>query len=167
MSDFQKKVNAEPAQGLPGQLVDPSFVPTALGYLSDGTLGPGDFAFTKSTEKGTAQVAYKKEGERLLGVVIRASTGMMNSPFMNAAETYAKGAPVAIAQRGRVYYKVADGAPTIGQSLLVDPSTGAVTFGTAGTANDSGWVVVGFTNSATTAAKGDIVMIENLGVNNK
>ena len=68
------------------------------------------------------------------------------------------------------YYVLPSGANgvTNGQSILCDPADGAVTFGTAGTANDTGWVVcLDLANGQTTAKAGDLVRIQNIGLNNK
>ncbi len=165
MADFQKKVLGGPAEGLPGQLVDGYFIPTAIGYVSDGTAEAGAFAFANTAENNQAPFAKKKHtGGKLLGVVMRTITGMIESPFIAASNVYPKGSPVAIAARGRVYFKVPSGqTPTVGKHVCVDPATAAVTFADAGQANDTGWAVIRLAQGKTTAAENDIIIIENLG----
>ena len=52
------------------------------------------------------------------------------------------------------FYVEAAGEATVGQAVLCNPADGAVSYGTVGSENDTGWVVV-------TAAKaqGDIIII--------
>lgn len=165
MAEFQQKVAAAPVEGLPGQAIDGYFVPTALGYLSDGTLEAGGFAFSNKNENDAVPFAKKKvAGGTVLGVVMRTNVGMIESPFTAASNVYSKGTPVSIAARGRFYFQVPSGqTPTVGQHACVDPSTGAVTFAEAGQANDTGWAVIRLAQGKTTAAENDIIIIENLG----
>ena len=72
-------------------------------------------------------------------------------------DIYPKGTELTIAVRGD-YYIVAPAAATIGQAVLCDPTTGAITFGAAGAANDTGWTV------QTAGAKGDTIIISNHGL---
>ena len=49
--------------------------------------------------------------------------------------------------------------------MAINPANGAVTFVDAGTANDTGWAVW-LLDGATTAKEGDLVIVQNIGVNN-
>ena len=164
-NDFQKKVSATPDVGLPGQLVDGYYVPTAITYVSNGELQAGQFAFAENDKNDEMPVAHvKKTSGICLGVVLRALTGMLESPFVAGSNKYAKNTAITIAARGRVYFKVEAGTPALGHYVIVDPATGGVTFNEAAdTANNTGWKVVRLPVGKSAAAAGDIVIIENLG----
>lgn len=161
---MQTKVGLYPVTGFPGQEVNPgSAVYTAENYISDGTLTAGAFAFTSAvTGTGTAAVfkAAGKTGTALIGFVERTVTGAILSPLNEADGAYAQGTGASIALRGQ-FYASASGAVTEGQSVLVNPATGAVTYGNAGTDNDTGWIVH-LPNGLATAAEGDIVIYERV-----
>ena len=161
---MQTKVGLYPVTGFPGQEVNPgSAIYTAENYISDGTLTAGAFAFTSAvTGKGTA-AAFKaagKTGTALIGFVERTVTGAILSPLNEAEGAYAQGTGASIALRGQ-FYASASGAVTEGQSVLVNPATGAVTYGNAGADNDTGWIVH-LPNGLATAAEGDIVIYERV-----
>lgn len=164
-NDFQKKVSATPDVGLPGQLVDGYYVPTALTYVSNGELQAGQFAFAENNKNDEMPLAHNKKTSGIcLGVVLRALTGMLESPFIAGSNKYAKNTAITIAARGRVYFKVEAGTPALGNYVIVDPADGAVTFNAdATTANNTGWQVVRLPVGKDAAAAGDIVIIENLG----
>ncbi len=166
MAEFQQKVNGRPSEGLPGQLVDGVLIPTAITYLSDGTLEAGSFAFANTSANDDAPFAKNKQaGGMFLGIVVRTNTGLIESPFTAASNKYQKGAPVTIAARGRVYFKVpASKSPTVNSYAIVDPSNGELSFNTdASTANNTGWKVVRLAVGKTSAAEGDMIILENLG----
>lgn len=161
---MQTKVGLYPVTGFPGQEVNPgSAIYTAENYISDGTLTAGAFAFTSAvTGIGTA-AAFKaagKTGTALIGFVERTVTGAILSPLNEAEGAYTQGTGASIALRGQ-FYASASGAVTEGQSVLVDPATGAVTYGNAGADNDTGWIVH-LPNGLATAAEGDIVIYERV-----
>lgn len=161
---MQTTVNTYPAVGLPGQEVNVhTAVYTPFNYLSDGTAAAGSFAFlgTNADENGGVvyPLASAKGTGTVIGLVERTFTGVLDT--FNEEEgtlVYPKGFGVTIAVRGD-YYVEAAGAATVGQSVLCNPASGAVTYGTAGATNDTGWVVM-------TAAKqkGDMIIISNRGV---
>ncbi len=166
MAEFQQKVLDTPAEGLPGQLVDGVMTPTAVSYLSDGTLEAGAFAFANISANDAPPLAKNKHsGGMCLGIVVRTNTGMVESPFIAASNKYQKGAPITIAARGRVYFKVPTGKnPTVNSYACVDPATADVTFNTdASTANNTGWKVVRMAVGKTSASEGDMIILENLG----
>lgn len=153
---LQSTVNVYAPIGFPGQMVAFSqFVYTPYNYLSDGTVKAGGFAFLK-TAPADAQNVYgiaKSTGSTisdLIGFVER-----VLSPKVDAAspDTYVAGAEITIAEQGD-FYLAATGAATVGQAVLCAPATGAITFGTVGDTNDTGWIV----KTAATAA-GDIIVI--------
>lgn len=168
MAEFQTKVNVMPAYGVPGQMLSATAAYTAFNYVSDGTLAAGSFAFADPADaaNGMAQLAHSKVASngRLLGFVQRIHSGVLNVPFVTGSNVYTEGQPVTIAVRGQFYMAVPEsGTATEGQSVLCDPTTGAITFGAAGTANDTGWVVH-LLQGETSAGEGDLVIIEHYGL---
>lgn len=168
MADFQTKVNIAPALGLPGQQISTAVAYTSINYVSDGTVAAGSFAFADPADagKGLAHKAYSKVASngRLLGFVARVNSGVIGTPFVPASNAYGEGQNITIAIRGQFLLEVpASANPTEGQSVLCEPTTGAITFGDAGTANDTGWIVH-LPQGMSTASEGDIVIIENYGV---
>lgn len=147
---MQKTVNLYPSVGLPGQEVAAhTAVYTPLNYLSDGTAAAGKFVFEgTSDKKGVASA----KGTTLVGLVERTFTAAVPCG-VDGSEAYPNGAELTIAVRGDFYVEAA-GEATVGQAVLCNPADGAVSYGTVGSENDTGWVVV-------TAAKaqGDIIII--------
>lgn len=163
---FQKKVELTTAIGTPGLEVNPGqAVYTAFNYVSDGTVQAGTFAFagtvTGNGEKFGVASFKTASGGALLGFVERNLTSAL-TPLEDGSNVYSAGIGLNIAKRGQ-FYAVASAAATAGQAVLCDPTTGAVTYGTAGATNDTGWTVV-LPQGVTTVAKGDLVIYENLGV---
>lgn len=160
---LQKSVGLYPAIGIPGQQVAfNQAVYTPQNYLSDGTVQCGGFAFAvAASTPGTAvkfPIASLKgsAGAKPIGFVERTFTASIELGT-DTPDIYPKGAELTIAVRGD-YYIVAPAAATIGQAVLCDPTTGAITFGAAGAANDTGWTV------QTAGAKGDTIIISNHGL---
>lgn len=160
---LQKSVGLYPAIGIPGQQVAfNQAVYTPQNYLSDGTVQCGGFAFAvAASTTGTAvkfPIASLKgsAGAKPIGFVERTFTASIELGT-DTPDIYPKGAELTIAVRGD-YYIVAPEAATIGQAVLCDPITGAITFGAAGAANDTGWTV------QTAGAKGDTIIISNHGL---
>ena len=160
---LQKSVGLYPAIGIPGQQVAfNQAVYTPQNYLSDGTVQCGGFAFAvAASSTGTAvkfPIASLKgsAGAKPIGFVERTFTASIELGT-DTPDIYPKGAELTIAVRGD-YYIVAPAAPTIGQAVLCDPTTGAITFGAAGAANDTGWTV------QTAGANGDTIIISNHGL---
>lgn len=154
---MQKTVNLYPCAGLPGQEVAAkTAVYTPLNYISDGSVAAGAFAFTGTTttnQKGVAFPVASAKGEAVVGLVERTFTATVPMGVDGSA-VYQAGAELTIAVRGD-YYIEATGAATVGQKVLADKTTGAISFGEAsGNAIDTGWTVV-------TAAveAGDIIVI--------
>lgn len=158
---LQKSVGLYPAIGIPGQQVAfNQAVYTPQNYLSDGTVQCGGFAFAASPT-GTAvkfPIASLKgsAGAKPIGFVERTFTASIELGT-DTPDIYPKGSELTIAVRGD-YYIVAPAAATLGQAVLCDPTTGAITFGDAGAANDTGWTV------QTAGAKGDTIIISNHGL---
>lgn len=163
---FQKSVNIWQARGLSGQLVSmDGFVPTPVSFMSDGKVDAGMFVF-----EDTAQAGYcckNKASARFLGFVVRTLNTSVNVPVVGDNVTYPKNTVLTIAQRGQLYYTLPTGASdvTSGKHVAINPTNGAVTFVDAGTANDTGWAVW-LLDGATTAKDGDLVIVQNIGVNN-
>lgn len=160
---LQKTVNLYPAVGIAGQQVAfNQAVYTPQNYLSDGTVACGAFAFAVASTESTTAVQFPvasakgSAGDKVVGFVERTFTASLPSYDENT-DIYPEGAELTIAERGD-YYIVAPADATVGQSVLCDPETGSVTFGTAGADNDTGWVV------RTAGAEGDTIIISNHGL---
>lgn len=160
---LQKSVGLYPAIGIPGQQVAfNQAVYTPQNYLSDGTVQCGGFAFAVvASTTGTAvkfPIASLKgsAGTKPIGFVERTFTASIELGT-DTPDIYPEGSELTIAIRGD-YYIVAPAAATVGQAVLCNPTTGAITFGTAGATNDTGWTV------QTAGAKGDTIIISNHGL---
>lgn len=159
---MQKTVNLYPAVGVPGQEVNVhTAIYTPFNYISDGTAAAGSFVFVKANTDDDTGVVYPLASATGTGTVI----GLVENTFtgtlaynQDGTLIYPQGANLTIAVRGD-YYVAASGAATVGQAVLCNPASGAITYGTPGTANDTGWVVM---TPATNA--GDIIIISNRGV---
>ena len=153
---MQKTVNLYPAVGVPGQEVNVhTAIYTPFNYISDGS-----FVFVKANTDNTG-VVYPLASATGTGTVI----GLVENTFtgtlaynQDGTLIYPQGANLTIAVRGD-YYVAASGEATVGQAVLCNHASGAITYGTPGTANDTGWVVM---TPATNA--GDIIIISNRGV---
>ena len=167
---FQKVVNVDPAIATPGLEVNPGqAVYTAFNFVSDGTVEAGGFAFSVALEEdeagATAMNAASKKGSagaKVLGFVERNMSGTILNALGTATNVYPVGAGVPIAIRGQ-FYAFAAAAATDGQSVLCDPTTGAITYGQAGAANGTGWVVR-LPRGVYEVAEGDVVIYENFGL---
>ena len=167
---FQKTINLDPAIGMPGAEVNPGqAVYTAFNFVSDGTVRAGTFAFAKTLDSNGDPItkmnqasATSETGAKVLGFVERNLIGNLISPLVEASDVYSAGLGLPIAIRGQ-FYAIASGAAQAGQSVLCDPATGEVTYGAAGAANDTGWVVK-FPRGVSEVAEGDLVIYENFGV---
>lgn len=153
----QRTVNLYPAIGFAGQQVAfNQAVYTPENFISDGTVVAGGFAFASTAAyTGTAapQNVASATGERLLGFVER-----VISAEIELAEPgkYLAGEELTIAIKGD-YYMVAPSAATIGQKVLVNGSTGAVSLGNSAASGtvDTGWTV------AKAGDEGDMIIISN------
>lgn len=165
---FQAVVNTDPAIGLPGQEVNPrQAVYTAFNYVSDGTVQAGAFAYAVALKGDTPTEqnvisAKGAAGAKPLGFVERDVIGTIPSLLAEATQVYPAGVCPPVAVRGQ-FYAIATGAATAGQSVLCDPETGAITYGTAGAANDTGWIVV-LPQGVSSVANGDVVIYQNYGI---
>lgn len=153
---MQKTVSLNPVVGLPGQEVAvKTAVYTPLNYLSDGTVAVGTFAFEAESPVGTGAAFpfASKKGEAVIGLVERTFTGCLNADE-NGSLVFKKGAGLTVAVRGD-YYVAATGEATVGQNVLVDKTTGAVSYGEASGNNiATGWVV-----KTPATAEGDIIIV--------
>lgn len=141
---MQKTVNLYPARGLPGQEVNVhTAIYTPFNYLSDGTAAVGSFVFAKEVTSSTGAVIFKQASAKgtgqPLGFVERVLTGALGYKE-DGTLVYAEGAELTIARRGD-YYAANAGGAAVGKAVLCDPTTGKITYGEAGAANDTGWVV--------------------------
>lgn len=165
---FQAVVKTDPAVGIAGQEVNPKqAVYTAFNYVSDGTVQAGTFCFAtalKGNVTGETNVVSLKgtPGAKPVGFVERDVIATIPTLTADASQVYPQGVCPPIAIRGQ-FYAVATGTVTEGQSVLCDPATGAITYGAAGTTNDTGWRVV-FPRGVKSVAKDDVVIYQNFGV---
>lgn len=165
---FQAVVNTDPAIGIPGQEVNPrQAVYTAFNYVSDGTVQAGAFAFAKTltgddpTEQNVVS-AKGSAGAKPVGFVERDVIASIPTLTDDSTQIYPEGVCPPIAIRGQ-FYAIATSAATEGQAVLCDPTSGAITYGAAGAANDTGWKVV-LPRGVKTIASGDVVIYQNYGV---
>lgn len=166
---FQAVVSTDPAIGIAGQEVNPGqAVYTAFNYVSDGTVQAGTFAYavavtgTTPTEQNTISLKGSA-GAIPVGFVERDVIATIPSLTADSTQIYPLGSTPPVAIRGQ-FYATATAAATEGQSVLCDPTTGAITYGDAGSTNDTGWTVV-LPRGVKTVAKGDLVIYQNFGVN--
>lgn len=165
---FQAVVKTDPAVGIAGQEVNPKqAVYTAFNYVSDGTVQAGTFCFVtalKGNVTGETNVVSLKgtSGAKPVGFVERDVIATIPTLTADASQVYPQGVCPPIAIRGQ-FYAVATGTATEGQSVLCDPTTGAITYGDAGATNDTGWRVV-FPRGVKTIAEGDTVIYQNFGL---
>ena len=165
---FQAVVNTDPAIGIPGQEVNPrQAVYTAFNYVSDGTVQAGAFAFAKALEGATPteQNVISLTGDagaKPVGFVERDVIASIPTLTDDSTQVYPEGVCPPVAIRGQ-FYAVATGAATEGQAVLCDPTSGEITYGEAGAANDTGWKVV-LPRGVSTIAEGDTVIYQNYGV---
>lgn len=164
---FQAVVKTDPAVGIAGQEVNPKqAVYTAFNYVSDGTVQAGTFCFAtelKGNVTGETNVVSLKgtSGAKLVGFVERDVIATIPTLTADASQVYPQGVCPPIAIRGQ-FYAVATGEATEGQSVLCDPTTGTITYGTAGDTNGTGWQVV-FPRGVKSVVKGDVVIYQNFG----
>lgn len=166
---LQKTVNILPAAGLDGQeVVIGQAVYAGFNAVSDGTVKPGAFAFIgKNTgdgvDRGVLSGTSSDASAKPVGFVERVVDASIITATDSAADAYPEGFNVTVAIRGQ-FYITAPSAITDGQLVLVDPTTGKITAGSAasGSAIESGWTFR-VPNGGTTAAEGEIVYIENFG----
>lgn len=162
---LQKSVSLYPSEGFPGQEVNlGQAVYTPENFLSDGTCQAGAFAFRKTSTDTSTAVKFGlasltgTAGSVPLGLVERNIT---STCAINADEdelnTFSEGEGINIAIRGDFWIE-APAAAAIGQAVLCDPATGAITFGAVGATSDTGWVV------QSAGAKGEMVIISNHGI---
>lgn len=160
---LQKVVNIDPALGVPGsQATFYNEVTTINNYISDGTATAGKFVF-----EGTATVnaagssmgiakATATAGTKPLGLAVRLIDGVL-ADGVDSSLIYERGCNVTIAIRGD-FYVIAEGTAAVGDSVNVNPTTGAMTYGVA----SEGAVATGFT-VAQGGSAGDVIVISNHG----
>ena len=153
----QTTVNLYPALGFPGQQAAfNQAVYTPENYLSDGTVVAGGFAFASTaTYTGTAapQLVASNKGTTLLGLVERVISAEID---LGEPAKYLAGEELTIAIKGD-YYIAAPSDATVGQKVLVNGTTGAISLGASATTGttDTGWTVT------KAGAEGDMIIISN------
>lgn len=162
---LQKTVKIDPAIGVPGaQAAFLGEVTTVQNGISDGTASAGQFVWAGTaavnatgTAVGNIVKGTGSSGVAPLGLAVRLLTGALPEG-VDAELKYERGETVTVAIRGD-FYVAATGTATVGQSVNVNPTTGAMTYGEAGgSAVATGWTV---TTAASTS--GDLIVISNHG----
>jgi len=132
---LQSTVSLYPAIGMAGQQVafgQADYV--EQNYVSDGTAKAGQFAFVGSTSVNENGVAFpvasltNSNATGVVGLVEKVGTGYV-SPSDAGTMVYAVGELLTIAKNGE-YYVVATGAASVGDHVLVNKSTGAMSYAT-------------------------------------
>lgn len=160
---LQKVVNIDPALGVPGsQATFYNEVTTINNYISDGTATAGKFVFegtatvnTTGSSMGIAK-STATSGAKPLGLAVRLIDGVL-ADGVDSSLIYERGCNVTIAIRGD-FYVLAEGTAAVGDSVNVNPTTGAMTYGEA----SGGAVATGFT-VAQGGSLGDVIVISNHG----
>ena len=160
---LQKIVNIDPALGVPGsQATFYNEVTTLNNYISNGTVQAGKFVFDGTAGINTTGSSQKiasltaAPGTAPVGLCVRLVDGIL-ADGVDASLTYVRGCNVTVAIRGD-FYVLAEGTAAVGDSVNVDPATGAVTYGVA----DGGAISTGFT-VAQGGSLGDVIVISNHG----
>lgn len=161
---LQKTVRSVPALGIAGQQVVPrQAVYLTYNPLSDGTVKAGAFCFGK-VGSGNGEVFGQASGTgtTVLGFVEHVADTAIVNYLADAQGVYPAGSAVTVAIRGQYYIEAVDTA-TDGKKVLVKQADGSISFGDSALEGqtDTGWVVR-IPNGGSTAAKGDIVIIERV-----
>ena len=162
---LQKTVNVEMALGVPGsQAAFLGEVTTVQNGISDGTASAGQFVWAGTaavnatgTAVGNVVKGTGSSGVAPLGLAVRLITGVLPDG-VDGELKYERGENVTVAIRGD-FYVVATGTATVGQSVNVNPTTGAMTYGEAG----GGAVATGWTVTTAASNAGDLIVISNHG----
>lgn len=162
---LQRTVNIDPAIGVPGaQAAFLGEVTTVQNGISDGTAYAGQFVWagtasvnSTGTAVGNIVKGTGSSGVVPLGLAVRLLTGVLPEG-VDAELKYERGENVTVAIRGD-FYVSATGAATVGQAVNVNTTTGAMTYGSAGT----GEVATGWTVTTAASAAGDLIVISNHG----
>lgn len=129
-----------PAFGTDGQELNSGLtVYQPIGYISDGSLKFGRFAFPVAETGDLKKAGLKKAGAKVLGLV--AANLAHQYQLEDDHTVIPAGQHAAIAMRGE-FWITAPATATVGQAVLCDPATGDITFGEKGAANDTGWAVL-------------------------
>lgn len=156
----EKGLKPEDARSFLGALKDLAYNPDEA---QDGDEDMAEGADDELEQAEQNVLSAKAEaGAKPVGFVERDVIATIPAPTDDATQVYPKGTCPPVAIRGQ-FYAIATGAATEGQSVLCDPTTGKVTYGTAGATNDTGWTVV-FPRGVKTIAEGDTVIYQNFGV---
>lgn len=150
---LQKTVNTQYAEGVAGDPVNISLGQTAytsINRLAEEDLTAGQFAFNGTNPYTQA----KASGSTVAGFVVRVQQYANLDMSSEGTLTIAKGNGASIAVTGD-FYATATGAATVGQKVLVNTSTGAMSYGdSAGEGTvDTGWVV------SKAGSQGDLIVI--------
>ena len=166
MANVQSVVGLIPALGVAGQQV---VVGQAeyLGYvpLSDGTVKAGTFCFKKTNSGAGEKFALASllggaATDEPLGFVERVVDTRIDGANAST-DVYPEGAALTVAIRGQYYITAPAAVTADGLGVFINPLTGAISIAaSAGTGEvDTGWVCR-IPNGGTSAASGDLVIVE-------
>lgn len=163
---LQKSVGNSYALGVPGQQVVVGQAEyAAYNPLSDGTVKAGTFCFKKAgTGNGEAFAHASATGaasDLPLGFVERVVDSYIPTVGGDATQVYPAGAALTVAIRGQYYIEAPATIASDGLGVFINPTTGAISIASsAGTGEvDTGWTCR-IPNGGTSAAQGDIVIVE-------
>lgn len=163
---LQKNVGLVPAVGAPGQqVVIGQAEYLAYNPFSDGTVKAGAFCF-KGTASGNGEAfavasATGAADAEPLGFVERVVDTFIGNVLDSAATVYPQGAAVTVAIRGQFYVNAPAAVASDGLGVFVNPTTGAISIASSADTGevDTKWVCR-IPNGGTSAAKGDVVILE-------
>ena len=163
---LQKSVGLNYALGIPGQQVVVGQAEYAVyNPLSDGTVKAGTFCFKKAgTGNGEVFAHASLTGAAdaaPIGFVERVVDTYIPTVGGDATQVYPAGAAVTVAIRGQYYIEAPAAISADGLGVFINPTTGAISIAaSAGTGEvDTGWTCR-IPNGGTSAAQGDIVIVE-------
>lgn len=151
---LQKQVNTEFAVGVAGDLVNVTDkVYTAINPIAETAVKAGAFCFA-----GTDPLKQAKAGgTSVLGFVQRVYQYLNESLTVGATMEIPVGSGLSVIKKGYCYATSTTEA-TVGQKVLADATTGAISTGasaTSGTNVDTGWTVM------KGGAVGEVIVIGN------
>lgn len=163
---LQKSVGLNYSLGVAGQeVVIGQAKYLSYNPLSDGTVKAGAFCFKKAVTgdgETVGHVSLTGTGAPL-GFVERVVDTYINQENADSTEVYPEGAAVTVAIKGQFYIAAPAAISADGLGVFVNPTTGAIAIkASAGTGEEDTGFICRLPNGATTAAAGDIVVIEKI-----
>ena len=135
--------------------------------MTDGSVEAGGFVFVKHSDGANLYTKKGTAGAVPVGIVERELDNIMTDVTENATVTYPDGYLCTVAIRGQ-YYITAPSAGTAGHKILINPTTGEISFAAQlPTSNDAGlvdtgWIVIP-SDGGDSFKSGDLVIAQNFG----